>query len=451
MDNDTHTISTEHLSLGINSRGLTFHSLAVRPDGRDTPASDTRDALVGFEDQEDYRQRLFFGSTVGRYANRLPAGKTALKTGAEISLSGPDSVCLHGGDSGFDTLPWTPINRPDSSLFPLDDPEHPLPPLPSDPKVPVSEANALFRLYSPAGNDGFPCTLETEALVVVEAPKDGDDSLGLVKIVLRSQIKEDGDKDIELGTPVNLTVHWGFRLDDCLEPDILGHSLYIDSTELVALDDKGLATGSIDKIPQDGTGLDFYSSGLDAKEHRKIGASYPDGGIDRNFLLTPRQTSPPTPISHVPQLVLTAPAPTSSSSSSSPTDTRLQLSFKSSLGSVQIYSAPGLDGSGPAKKSAHERAREDGQGREGDAKNRGYDRDGALFIEFQQPVGTVSHTCATTAEPGNALQQWLERRTDALGYGDTAQEGGAMSWERDSVVRKGQVWESWVEVQVKAV
>jgi len=61
-------------------------------------------------------------------------------------------------------------------------------------------------LYSPAGVDGFPCTLEIEALVSVEAPK--EDGLGQVKIVLRSKIKEDGDTDIEKGTPVNLTVHW---------------------------------------------------------------------------------------------------------------------------------------------------------------------------------------------------------------------------------------------------
>jgi hypothetical protein len=70
----------------------------------------------------------------------------------------------------------------------------------------------MFRLYSPAGNDGFPCTLENEALVVVKAPEGGGNKnggdLGVVKIVLRSKIKEDGDKDIEKGTPVNLTVHW---------------------------------------------------------------------------------------------------------------------------------------------------------------------------------------------------------------------------------------------------
>ncbi|GAA5837443.1 hypothetical protein JCM3766R1_000445 [Sporobolomyces carnicolor] len=420
MEADSHTLSTGRLSLGLNSRGLTFHSLVVT-------GSTTRDVLVGFEDQESYRERLFFGSTVGRYANRLPAGKTVLKTGAEISLNGPDSVCLHGGDSGFDTLPWTLINRPDSNLFPLDDPEHPVPEPPSDPRAPVTHASAMFRLYSPSGNDGFPCTLETEALVVVQEDETGAESvgqekksLGKVKVVLRSRIKEDGDQDIDKGTPVNLTVHWGFRLDDCHDADILNHELYIDSTELVHLDDKGLATGKIDQIPQDGAGFDYHS-----KKQRKIGDSYPEGGIDRNFLLTPRPTSPPTPISSEPQLVLTSPRATKD-------DSRFELEFKTSLASVQIYSAPGLDGSGPIKKRAH-------------GGERGYDRDGALFIEFQQPVGTIVHTAAAAAEAnGNELAQWLSDRVERLSL-----DREAKSWERDSLLRRGQVWESWVEVDVK--
>jgi len=62
MEADHLTLSTEHLSLGLNPTGLTFDSLVVNSSTSD----DTRDVLVGFENIEDYRQRLFFGSTVGR-------------------------------------------------------------------------------------------------------------------------------------------------------------------------------------------------------------------------------------------------------------------------------------------------------------------------------------------------------------------------------------------------
>ncbi|GAA6059648.1 hypothetical protein JCM10212_004151 [Sporobolomyces blumeae] len=443
MNHDHETLETSTLSLRLNPRGIVFDSLLVRPD-----ASNSRDVLVGFENSEDLRQRTFFGPVVGRYANRLPAGKTQLCTGATISLTGTNSVCLHGGDAGFDTLPWTPIPRPDSALFPLDDPAHPPPPLPSDPHQPPSQQDATFRLYSPAGADGFPCTLETEVLIVVTTPtargesdlEEGDrasedkESCGKVKVVMRSKIKEDGDKDVEMGTPVNLTVHWGFRLDDCKNPNVLGHKLFIDSTELVSLDEKGLSTGSIDKIESNGKGYDFASSGLEG-QHREIGQGYPDEGIDRNFLLRPQRVDSRLPISSNPQVVLTSPSGDSPS---------LSLSFRTSLPSVQVYSAPGLDGTGPTRKLAHVHALSSAD------PSKGYQKDGAIFLEFQQPVGTIVHTATEEVRrQGNELKTWLEERTDQLGMGDDAREGGLRSWERDSLLRKGQVWESVVEMDVR--
>lgn len=152
--------------------------------------------------------------------------------------------------------------------------------------------------------------------------------------------------------------------------------------------------------------------------------------VDRNFLLTP-QKSPSSSLSPKPQLVLTAP-----SSSSSGGGPRIELSFKSSLPSVQIYSAPGLDGSGPTLKRAHQQS-------QSQSSKKSYGKDGALFIEFQQPVGTLSHTCAEDAKEGNELKKWLEDRNKVLGYGEER------SWEKDSLVRRGQVWESWVEVEIK--
>lgn len=152
------------------------------------------------------------------------------------------------------------------------------------------------------------------------------------------------------------------------------------------------------------------------------------GGLDRNFLFNSSPSaSSSSSLSSTPQVILTAP---------SSNQKRLQLSFSSSLPSVQIYSAPGLDGSEPSVKLAHQHEGE---------KKKGYEANGALFIEFQQPVGTLSHTCAESAREGNELQEWLERRWE---------EGGKReerTWEKDSLVRKGMVWESWVEVKVGMV
>lgn len=77
MDADNHSLSTEHLSLGLNSRGLTFHSLEVKS-RQQSSSQATRDVLVGFQDQEAYRERLFFGSTVGRSVCFSPSSHNLL-------------------------------------------------------------------------------------------------------------------------------------------------------------------------------------------------------------------------------------------------------------------------------------------------------------------------------------------------------------------------------------
>ena len=232
-ESDQVTLETPHLQTSVLPYGHHITSLVV---------DDSTDVLAGFRDIDVYHHsvsnRAFLNSVVGRVANRLPSGETLLSTGARLHLPGAQGVCLHGGEAAFDTLPWAPVERSQSLLFPPDDPDHPVPPPPSDPNEPVAESSTLHRLYSPAGAEGFPCSLVVEALVVVLAPekregahtaaegKEGT-SLGKLKVVLRAKIREDGDEDIPKGTPVNLTVHWGFRLDDGKDKDVLGHHLWL--------------------------------------------------------------------------------------------------------------------------------------------------------------------------------------------------------------------------------
>lgn len=237
--NDLETLETPHLSLELLRYGHHFHSLVAKGSKLDAKPVDV---LAGLKDHTAYHHsvgRGFLNPVVGRYANRLPSGETKLNTGAALQLAGAEggssrlllyakrakltlfslTVCLHGGSEGLDTLPWIPIARQDSTLFPLEDEDHPIPPPPSDPGAPITESSSVHRLISPGGADGFPCSLEIEALVTVYAPegekgvktvaegKDGR-TLGKVKVVMRAKIREDGDEDISKGTPVNLTVHW---------------------------------------------------------------------------------------------------------------------------------------------------------------------------------------------------------------------------------------------------
>ncbi|GAA6000842.1 hypothetical protein JCM10207_004685 [Rhodosporidiobolus poonsookiae] len=459
---DVHTLDVPALSLDVLSHGHILHALRATTDD-----NTTTDCLLGFANPADHHHsaaRTFFNCVVGRYANRLPSGELRLDSGAKLTLPGAQGVCLHGGESGFDTLPWAPIARTDSALFPATDADHPEAPPASDPTAPVSESSSLHRIYSPAGADGFPCSLVVEALCVVLAPKEGETdvagrkgrSLGKVKVVLRAKIREDGDEGISKGTPVNLTMHWGFRLDDCKDKDVLGHSLYLASDKLVALDDLGLATGKIDKIEEGGE-MDFYTAGIEGP-HVKIGERYPKEGIDRNFLFN---TPPPSLVepsssarlSTEPQVILTGPVPPSGSNTP-----QLSLRFTSNQPSAQVYTAPSLDGTGPARKPAHggpalEKDKEDAAPTQSQdspaeqaARKEGYGAHAGVFIEFQAPVGAVQHCAGAGREKGNELEKWMEERARER----KAEEEGR-GWERDTVLHKGQIYENWVEVEVVAL
>lgn len=122
---------------------------------------------------------------------------------------------------------WTPISRSTSTLFPPSDPTFPPPGAP-DKKV----DEVIYRLVSPTGASGFPLELEIEALVVLESPKSSvNGSVGSVVYVLRARIVDDGSAEIQFGTPVNLTVHWGFNLASFTgdtSTDILDHKLFVN-------------------------------------------------------------------------------------------------------------------------------------------------------------------------------------------------------------------------------
>ncbi|GAA5831253.1 hypothetical protein JCM11251_007809 [Rhodosporidiobolus azoricus] len=460
-EDDLISLDTNNLQVGLIPHGHILHSLVAHPDDNNKDKNSS-DLLIGFSNPLDHHHgvaRTFVNCVVGRYANRLPSGETKLASGAKLHLPGAEGVCLHGGEAGFDTLPWTPVSRNDSTLFSLADEQHAVPPPASSPDAPVSESSSLHRIYSPAGADGFPCSLVVEVLTVVMAPKEektkiegGKEakSLGKVKVVMRAKIREDGDEGIDKGTPVNLTMHWGFRLDDYKDDNALNHRLYLASDQLVGLDDLGLATGKLDKIKKDGE-MDFHSQGIEGT-HPTVRERYPDGGIDRNFLFN---TPPPAlhdpsgsaRLASTPQAILSSP-----SSNTNYTGPTYSLRFASNQPSVQVYTAPTLDGTGPPRKAAHggpsydsssapqgesDRAKEHKQ------KKQGYGAHSAIFLEFQHPVGTVNHAASATGGEQTELGKWVEEWAE----GRKAREEGR-TWEVDTVLKKGEVYENWTEVEV---
>lgn len=111
------------------------------------------------------------------------------------------AVTLHGGAQGVDTQAWTLIDRRTSTLFTSSDSTYP----PTSPSV---GEEAIYRLVSKGGADGFPLTLEIEGLVVVRAAEldSRKESLGKVTVALRAKIVEDetsSEAALKAGTPVS--------------------------------------------------------------------------------------------------------------------------------------------------------------------------------------------------------------------------------------------------------
>ena len=224
-------LSAGRLRLTLLPYGLTLHALEVLPHPASACASAcasatgptaVRDLLVGPATPAEHHHshpsgRKFLNQTVGRYANRLPAGRSVLPSGAVLELGGADGVCLHGGRAGLDTVVWDVRPADQSELFAEAD---------------VPAGSALFGYESEAGAGGFPLRLAFEGLVSV-VPSGERLSLGTVRVQLRARIVEEGRAEERSGTPVNATVHWGFNLADLVggaegETGAQAHKLFVD-------------------------------------------------------------------------------------------------------------------------------------------------------------------------------------------------------------------------------
>lgn len=176
------------------------------------------DILLGFSTFSGYTAKHpYFGSTVGRFANRIG--------GAEFTLDGKhyklwannNKNHLHGGRRGFDKYLW---NAELSSIF-------------GDPALKLTRE-------SPDGEEGYPGTLAVELIVSLS-------SSGSLR--LRYQAKTNKK------TLINLTNHAYFNLAGEGNGSILDHELLLHSSMYLSVDNELIPTGEITSV--DGTPLDF--------------------------------------------------------------------------------------------------------------------------------------------------------------------------------------------------
>jgi aldose 1-epimerase len=200
------------------------------------------DVVLGFDNLPQYlRKHPYFGSTVGRFANRIAKGQFTLdgKTYTLALNNGPNH--LHGGLKGFDKVLWK--------------------------AEPQAGAAVKFTYTSPDGEEGYPGTL---AVVVTMSLTDAN------------ELRIDYGATTNKATPVNLTNHSYFNLAG--EGDVLGHELMIAADYFTPPDSTRIPTGEIKAVK--GTPMDFTRS-------LPVGARFSQitdrpVGYDHNFVLNKR-------------------------------------------------------------------------------------------------------------------------------------------------------------------
>ena len=189
---------------------------------------------------------MSFGSTVGRYANRIANGKFTLER-VEYTLprnNGPNT--LHGGPRGWHSVVWnTEVLK-------------------------NSEFSAVrFTYVSPDMEEGFPGTMNIE---VIYTWTDNNE------IIMEYTCTTDKK------TVLNITNHAYFNLHGAGNGDILDHEVTLKASAFTPVDSVMIPTGEI--RPVAGTPFDFTTPHTIGE---RIGGDYeqlvPGKGYDHNFVL----------------------------------------------------------------------------------------------------------------------------------------------------------------------
>jgi aldose 1-epimerase len=233
-------VLTNGMTAKIMTYGATLIELQV-PD-RDGKFADV---VLGFDNLEGYvAGHPFFGSTVGRCANRIAKGKFTLD-GKEYTLATNNKPNhLHGGNKGFDKVVWKAEaveGKP-------------------------GDASVRFNYFSKDGEEGYPGTLK--AVVTYT-------------LTVRNELQIDYKATTDQATPVNLTNHSYFNLAGQGSGDILGHELMVAADRYTPTDATLIPTGKIEPVHD--TPLDFRKPTPIGKRIGEIKAD--PVGYDHNFVM----------------------------------------------------------------------------------------------------------------------------------------------------------------------
>jgi len=174
------------------------------------------DVVAGFDNLEGYlTPPPYFGAIIGRYGNRIGAGRFSLG-GMEYQLAKNNGANhLHGGTRGFDKRVWS--------------------------AKPLSPQSLELSYLSKDGEEGYPGNLSATVTYTLTDANE-----------LRIEYSATTDKE----TVVNLTNHSYFNLAG--EGDILGHQVMIHADRFTPVDKGLIPTGELKSVA--GTPFDFLTA-----------------------------------------------------------------------------------------------------------------------------------------------------------------------------------------------
>lgn len=190
----------EEIRVKLSNFGATITSIEV-PDCFGAPC----EVVLGFDEHAPYENCPYFGCTVGRFANRIRAGKFDLD-GSPVQLTcvNDRGNHLHGGARGWDKQLWN-----------VDC---------------VTQTSCIMSLVSQDGDEGYPGTMAVSVSFTLEWSR---------RLVIT--YKASCDKP----SPVNLTNHSYFNLSDGGKTDVLDHLLMVNASTYLPTDANCLPTGVV--------------------------------------------------------------------------------------------------------------------------------------------------------------------------------------------------------------
>jgi aldose 1-epimerase len=224
--------------LHVLDLGATVHRLEITGgDGH------RRNVVLGHASPQDYLDSSdYIGATIGRYANRIAAGRFRLDDDDVVVRTHDRGNHLHGGPDGFDRRIWDVIQH--------------------DP------FRAVLALRSPDGDQGFPGNLDATVSFDVSA-----DRVGIAF-----------EATTDAPTVVNMTSHAYFNLDGEGAGTIDDHDLQVSADLYTPVDSTGIPIDGHESVA--GTPFDFC-------QPVPIGSAIRDGheqvalarGIDHNYVI----------------------------------------------------------------------------------------------------------------------------------------------------------------------